>query len=768
MSMTSAARAAQSPAEKRALLTELLRKKIGEKGSEFPLSYGQKALLYLSRVQPGAPTYNAMFAIRVNAKLSIDALRGAFQGILDRHAVLRASYVLSGDDFVQRIHAAREADFGFSDASAWDENQLDARLVEDASSPYDLESDSVIRLNVYSRSPESHVLMLGVHHIAFDYWSYDVLARELTELYACAQTGRKPALPVLKWQFTDFVQRQQDVLTSFQGEKLFQYWQKELAGEIPALNLPTEHLRPLTQTYKGSSFSFSLDPVLVGRLRALAQEQNSTLYILLLAAFEVLLHRYTGQRDIVIGSPMACRDSVQFESLIGYFSNIVPLRANLDGDPTFDSFVAEVRRTVLGAMEHQDYPFPLLVERIAPRRDASRAPFLDVVFSWEKSRHRSQRVADDRLPLDLLYARQLGAPYDLTVLIFEGPSRVSGTFLYNSDLFDRERIARMTENFTTLLAGIVDNPSERVSTLPLLSLEEKRQLVDWNATATSYPRERSLQELFESQVKRTPEAQAVVCGDEGLSYGELNRRSNQLAWYLKKRGVGPGVLVGVCLERSLEQVTTLLGIVKAGGAYVPLDPTYPRERLRFMLEDSQAAVVVAEQRTRRQLPEEYREVVWLDEERERIAAEGEGDPECRSCGGSLAYVMYTSGSTGVPNGVEILHRGIVRLLFGQDFVRLGAQEVILQAAPASFDASTFEIWGALLHGGKCVLYQGRVPTARELDEAIKKYQVTTLWLTSSLFNAIVDQDPEILAPLGQLLAGGEALSVAHVRRMRER
>jgi amino acid adenylation domain-containing protein len=777
MSTTSAERAARSPREKRALLAELLRKKVEENRSEFPLSYGQKALLYLARLEPDAPTYNAMFRIRVNARINVDALRTAFEQIIDRHAALRTTYALSDERFVQRVHRARGADFAACDASLWDEDQLEARLREEASRPYDFECDSVIRLRVYSHSPESHSLILGVHHIAFDYWSYDVFAHELTELYASIQAGRPGTLPPRKWQFTDFVERQQDMLAGPRGEKLFEYWQKELAGEIAPLDLPADRTRPIIQSYTGSSFSFSLECELVSRLRALANEKKLTLYILFLAAFQVLLHRYTNQDDIVIGSPMACRDAVEFEDLIGYFSNVVPLRANLAEDPSFERFVVQVRRTVLGALEHQDYPFPLLVERLSPRRDASRSPILDVVFSWEKSRHGDQRPThreaqgntETQLPLDLLYARQLGAPYDLSALIFENQARVTGTLLYNSDLFDRERIVAMAANFTTLLESIVDNPAQRVSQLPLTSAEERtRVMVHWNQTSTAYPRERSVSELFESQVERTPEALAVVFGEQSVTYQELNRRANQLAWVLQKRGAGPEVLVGVCLERSVEMVVALLAILKAGGAYLPLDPAYPRERLRFMLEDSQTSVVVAEKRTRGQLPDDCGGVLWLDEEWEQIATESETNPECRSCGESLAYVMYTSGSTGEPKGVEIVHRGIVRLLFGQDFAQFGAQQVFLQAAPVSFDASTFEIWGALLHGAKCVLFPSRVPTARELHEVIKKYQVTTLWLTASLFNAVVDEQPEVLASLRQLLIGGEALSVSHIRRARER
>ena len=777
MSASSIERAALSPAEKRALLAELLRKKVGGQAVEFPLSYGQKALLYLTRLQPGTPVYNTMFVIRVDARISIDVLRTAFQRIIDRHAALRTTYALKGEHFVQQVHATWEADFEACDACMWDENHLEARLVEDGCHPYDLQRNSVIRLKVYSRSPESHVLLLGVHHIVFDYWSYDVFAHELTELYACIQEGGQSALSPLRWQFTDFVQRQQDMLTSPRGEKLLQYWQRELAGEIPALNLPTDRVRPTIQTHTGSSFNFSLEDELAGRLRVLANEKDLTLYVLLLAAFQVLLHRYTGQDDILIGSPMVCRDSVQCEDLIGYFSNVVPLRANLAGDPSFNCFVAQVRETVLGALEHQDYPFPLIVELIAPSRDPSRSPLIDAVFSWEKSRYGARRqiftegkgITGAQLPLHLLYARQLGSPFDVTLLIFEGQERVSGTVLYNSDLFNPERIARMAANFTTLLGGIVDNSAQRVSKLRLISSEERMRLVvNWNATSTSYPRELSLQKLFESQVERTPGAQAVVFGEQCVSYRELNRRANQLAWYLKKRGVGPGVLVGVCLERSAEMVIALLAILKAGGAYVPLDPTYPKERLTFMLVDSQAPVVLAEEGTRGRWLEDWGEVVWIDREASRIREKSETNPEDQSNGGSLAYVMYTSGSTGAPKGIEIRQRGVSRLVMNTDYVELGPEDRIAQTSNTSFDAATFEIWGALLNGAQLVgVSKDVVLSARAYAEEIRRREITTLFLTTALFNELAREAPWMFSGVRQVLFGGEAVKphwVAQVLR----
>ena len=759
MSTTSLGRAGLSATEKRALLAELLRKKAAENASNFPLSYGQKALLYLSRLDPDTPTYNAMFAIRLDAEVSIEALRTALQGIIDRHAALRTTYVLNGERFVQRVHAAREADFAAFDASMWDQGQLEARLIEDASHPYNLERDSVMRLRVYSRSRESHVLMLGVHHIAFDFWSYDVFAHELIELYTSARTGKQSKLSPLKCQFSDYVQWQRDMLASPRGEQLFRYWERELAGEVPALNLPTDRVRPMIQTYHGSSFRFSLEPGIVGHLRTLANQRNVTLYTLLLSAFQILLHRYTGQEDILIGSPMACRDSPQFEHLIAYFSNVVPLRANLAGDPLFTTFLGQVRTKVLGALEHQDYPLPLIVERIAPKRDPSRSPLLDVAFSWEKSHHQAGREAlnhdpETQLPLDLLYARQLGAPYDVILLIFEGQASLSGTFLYNSDLFDQERISRMAAHFEALLLGIADHPDGRISELSWFTDQERQQIVAWNSTASAFPSEQCLHQLFEVHASSSPDAVAAWCEGEQLSYAELNRRANQLARYLAKKGVGPDVLVGLCIGRSLDMLIALLGIMKAGGAYVPLDPDYPSERLAHMLADSGVKVLLTEATLVERLPANQADLVRIDTDREQIAQESADDFHSGVRPDNLVYVIYTSGSTGKPKGVLIEHRGLSNLAEAQlRTFALRPDERVLQFASLSYDASIFEIAMAIKTGATLYIATGESRLSGEVLAGLLRQQaITNVTLPPSIVALMPAQD---LPALRTMIVAGE-------------
>ena len=597
-------------------------------------------------------------------------------------------------------------------------------------------------------------------------WSTGVLNRELALLYQAFSSGTPSPLPELPIQSVDYASWQRRWL---QGEILdahLAYWKQQLAASPPRLDLPVDHRRAAAPRSRGAVQPFLLPAALAHALRALGGRERASLFMTLLAAFDTLLHRYTGQDDIVVGSPVAGRTCVEIEGLIGFFANTLALRINLSGDPTFRELLGRVRAVALGAYAHQELPFDTLVVALDPERGRDQTPLFRVMFVLQNAP--ASAPALPGLTVRVLETASGPAKFDLTLSIREDEADLPGSVEYDPDLFDAATIARMLGHFQTLLEGIVAHPDERISRLPLLTEAERHQLVvAWNDTRADYPREACLPELFEAQVARTPDAVAVVAGDERVSYGELNRRANQLAHRLRRLGVGPDALVGICAERSVAMVVGLLGVLKAGGAYVPLDPAHPRARLALLLQDAGAAIILTQRTIVDALPTTTATIICLDTDWGSIADEPATDPGVPLTGEHLAYVTYTSGSTGRPKGVAIPHRGVVRLLFGQDYVTLDAGQTLLQMAPIAFDASTFELWGALLHGARCVLFPAEPPSHRRLGEVIARHGVTTLWLTAALFNSVMDEAPATLAPIRQLLIGGEALSVPHVRRALE-
>jgi amino acid adenylation domain-containing protein len=463
-----------------------------------------------------------------------------------------------------------------------------------------------------------------------------------------------------------------------------------------------------------------------------------------------------------VGTPIAGRTRYETEGLIGFFVNTLVLRPDITGNPTVKEFLARVGQVALDAYDHQDLPFERLVQELNPERDLSRNPVFQIIFAFRNS---------ESVPvLPNIYVRPVSIPcevakFDLSSTVTESKDFFQISFTYNTDLFNADTIERMVGHFQRLLEGVVANPEQRIGELPLLTESERHQLlVDFNDTKTDYPKDKCIQELFEAQVEKTPDAIALVFEERRLTYRELDNRANQLAHYLMRRGIGAHVLVGICMERSIEMIVGLLGILKAGGAYVPLVASYPEARLGLMLEDTQASLVVSDLASQNSLPPHSAHVICLDRDWEEIAREPQVNPGNRSTADNLAYVIYTSGSTGVPKGVEVPHRGVVRLLFGVDYVRLDRAQTFLHLAPISFDAATFEVWGALLHGGKCVLFPGKMPSAEELGEVLKKHRVNTLWLTAALFNTVINEEPQALSEVKQLLIGGEALSVPHVKK----
>jgi amino acid adenylation domain-containing protein len=732
-----------------------------------PLSFAQERLWFLDQYEPNSPLYNVAVRLCLRGVLNIEALKNSLSSLVARHESLRTTFNAVDGSPMQVIGESRPFDLQTVDLRTLPPEKREAELQriskELAERPFNLSTDLMIRGTLTQLSTAEYELLLILHHIAFDGWSIGVLFRELTEYYRAYSTGTPPNLPELPIQYADFAIWQRQRLKGRVLEEELAYWTKQLAGEMEFEQFPIDHPRPARQTYHGRREILLLPAQLTELLKGLGRRESASLFMVLLAAFQVLLRRYTGHQDVLVGSVIANRNRLELEGLIGFFVNTLVLRTNFSDNPTFRELLARVRATALDSYDHQELPFEKLVQVLRPERTPTHAPLCQVVFVYEDNPPApvelpglSLSISDEEHGVSL-------AKFDLTVTIeWKEGLRVCCT--YNSDLFEASTIRQMLGHCRRLLEAIVENPAQAVDTISLLTEEERRrQLLEWNATGREYP-ELCVHQLFETQAAKTPEATALVFEGWRLSYRELNQRANRLARHLRTLGVGPEVTVGLCLERSPEAIVGLLGILKAGGAYVPLDPIYPRERLSFMVEDAGARVVLTITRWLDKLPRERTTAVCLDhlpesfapEELENIAA-GVG-PD------NLAYVIYTSGSTGEPKGVEICHRAIVRLLIGANYAKFTSQEVFLQLAPLSFDAATFEIWGALLHGATLVLFPRQVPAAQSLAEVLRRENVTTLWLTSSLFNAVIDEAPAALSSVRQLLVGGEALSAAHIRR----
>lgn len=746
----------------------------------FPASFAQQRLWFVEQLLPNRSLYTIPLVFWLTGSLHRVALEKSLEAIAHRHETLRTTFRMLEGQLTQIVNPNGALVLHWVDLQS-----LPTRIRKDtalqqmrqvAEQPFDLTHGPLCRAQVWQLNHNEHLLLIAFHHIIFDEWSGGVLIQELAALYTAFLHDQPDPLPELAIQYADFAHWQRQWL---QGEVLhtqLSYWREQLHN-LPTLALPTAAPRPEVPQHRGASQLLELPQALLEKLEALSQQAGATLFMTLLAAFQTLLYRYTGQTDLVIGSPIANRHRSELEGLIGFLVNSLVLRTNLAGDPSFGDLLERVRDVTLAAYAHQDLPFDKLVEELQPARSLSQNPLFQVVFALQNA-----PMAQLELPGLTLNPLEFAAEatrFDLEVYLWKSADDfrnswgkgwqqtdgLRGIIVYNTDLFEGEAIARLRHHFHTLLAAIVTHPDAPISTLPLLTAaEQQQQFMTWTKTRTPYPNQDCIHHLFERQVRQRPVAIAVRYGDRHFTYEELNQGSNQLARYLQKLGVRSEQPVGICLERSSEAIAAMLAILKAGAAYVPLDPSHPPERLNLILEDAKISIVLTEKHWAGAFAQADVQVVCLEESWEAIAEQPDHNLSTPGKANQLAYVMYTSGSTGVPKGVMVPHRAVARLVCQTNYVHLGQRDRIAQVANLAFDAATFEVWGALLNGAQLVgIERETTLSPREFVVSLQQLRISVLFLTTALFNQTVSQIPQAFQTLKYVLFGGELANPDRVR-----
>jgi amino acid adenylation domain-containing protein len=729
-------------------------------GAAPSLSFAQQQVWLHAQLAPDTPLYNEVLILERNGPLDPLALERSFSEINRRHEILRTTFPVVGETVVPAVGEPQPMELPVTEVNPFLDGQRTAevlRIVEkEARQPFDLAKGPLMRARLLCLSKENYVLVVTLHNLVADEWSLNLLARELDALYQAYSAGEPSPLAELPIQYADCARWQR---SWFEGDVLDQhisYWRKRLAGIPAVLELPTDRPRPPAQRFRGARESLVLPKRLSESLKELSEREGSSLFVTLLAAFQTLLTRHTGQPDIVVGAIVPGREAAGTENLIGPFAHTVLVRTDMESDPSFRELLGQVRDLARRDFEYQNMPFDRLVSELQPEREPSRNPLFQVLFSLTLATSVAQlgwEAADFEVDNG-------AAKVDLQLQLSDRAEGISGHFTYNTDIFDATTISRMADHFQILLHGIAANPDQRLSRLPLLSAGERHQLlVEWNSAPTDYPRDRCIHQLFELQVGRTPNATAVVFENERLTYSELNRRANQLAHYLRKLGVGPDVLVGILVERSLDMVVGLLGILKAGGAYVPLDPAYPRDRVAFMLEDSEVPVLLTQRHLLGSVPDGHAKVVVLDSDWKEIAREAAGNPVSEAGAKNLAYVIYTSGSTGKPKGVQLPHGAVVNFLTSMSQKPgMTAEDRLLAVTTLCFDIAGLEIYLPLSVGASFEIVSREVSSdGSRLLAKLAKSNATVMQATPATWRMLLEAgwkgDPRL-----KILCGGEAIS----------
>jgi amino acid adenylation domain-containing protein len=774
----------QLSADARELLAHLLK----EEKIEFPqtlkiarrkshgqppsLSFAQHRLWLLDQLEPGTATYNISAALHLQGALNVAALEQSLNEIVRRHEALRTTFIMEGGRPVQNIAPDSNLEFRSLDLSDTPEaermGEALRRATAESQLPFDLQRGPLLRANLMRLAEQEHLLQITMHHIVADGWSFGVLTRELGLLYESYCAGRNSPLAELPIQYADYAEWQREWLSGETLEEQLAYWRTRLGGTLPVLQLPTDRPRQAVQTFRGARHAFVIPQELSQTLTDLSQREGVTLFMTLLTAFKALLHVYSGQTDIIVGTPIANRQHAELHELIGMFINTLVMRTDLSGDPGFTELLGRVREGSLEAYAHQDVPFEKLVEELQPERDLSRNPLFQVMFILQNTPPPVLKLADQKMSLVEIDTGT--SKFDLTLELTEYAEGIKGSLEYNTDLYDGETIERLAHHFHSLLSAVAAQPALRLSQLPLLTPAETCALTRWNDTATDYStRPQLLHQLFEQQAARTPAATALVYEQEQVTYAQLNERANQLAAYLRARGVGAEELVGVLMERSVEMVVALLGVLKAGGAYVPLDPEYPRERLSFMLDDARLRVLLTQERLRESLPAETETIVCLDTDWAEIEKQSGENAGSDADGESLAYVIYTSGSTGKPKGVQIRHRAVVN--FAATMSRepgLTETDILLAVTTLSFDIAVLELFLPLCVGATTVLVSREQATdGVALAKKLVESGATVMQATPATWRLLLESGWEGRETL-KILCGGEALPLELADRLVER